>query len=56
MIGLVGRVVYGGFWKLLAGAPCTPENTMFQTEPFQLPMVLSRVNHCCCEQGVDVAA
>src|SRR5690242_9248859 len=29
--GLVGSVVYGGFGNDCAGAPCTPENTWFQT-------------------------
>jgi hypothetical protein len=51
LTGVVPSVVYGGDGKLCAGAPCTPENTMFQTEPFHEPMVLSRVYHCCCEQG-----
>jgi hypothetical protein len=35
--GLVARVVIGGLGNLWAGAPVTPENTMFQTEPLQLP-------------------
>src|SRR3954454_24921839 len=40
--GVDPSVVYGGLGKLCAGAPWTPENTMFQTEPVQLPNVLSR--------------
>ena len=47
-------MVYGGFGKLCAGAPCTPENTMFQTPLIQPPIVLSRVYHCCCEYGPTV--
>jgi hypothetical protein len=35
--GVVPSVVIGGDGKVDAGAPCTPENTMFQTEPFQPP-------------------
>ena len=34
-------MVIGGVGKLWAGAPVTPENTMFQTEPLQLPKLLS---------------
>ena len=36
--GVVATVVYGGFGKLCAGAPCTPENTMFHTPFWPLPM------------------
>src|SRR5205085_2115578 len=49
--GVVSSVVYGGFGKLCAGAPCTPEKTMFQTPLSQLPIALSLVYHCCCEYG-----
>lgn len=38
-----------GAGNVVAGAPVTPEKTMFQLEPFQLPMVLSREYHCCCD-------
>ena len=41
--GVVASVVIGGLGKLCAGAPFTPENTMFHTEPDQLPRVLSLV-------------
>ncbi len=47
--GVAARVVSGGFGKVFAGAPCTPEKTMFQTPPAQLPRLLSRVYHCCWE-------
>jgi hypothetical protein len=47
--GGCGTTVYGGFGKLLAGAPVTPENTMFHTPLTQPPTCESRVNHCCCE-------
>ena len=46
---MVARVVIGGVGKLCAGAPVTPENTMFQTEPDQLPKLLSLEYHCCCD-------
>ena len=46
---MVASVVIGGLGKLCAGAPFTPENTMFQTEPDQLPKLLSREYHCCCD-------
>lgn len=49
--GVVSSVVYGGSGKLWAGAPSTPENTMFQTPLSQLPIALSRVYHCCWEYG-----
>lgn len=49
--GVVASVVYTGFGKPCAGAPWTPENTMFQTPLSQLPIALSRVYHCCCEYG-----
>ena len=45
----MSTVVYGGFGKLWPGAPCTPANTMFQFDPFQLPIWSSREIHCCCE-------
>ena len=47
-------MVYGGEGKLLAGAPSTPEKTMFHTPLVQPPMVLSRVYHCCWEYGPTV--
>src|SRR6202034_2195055 len=47
--GVVASVVIGGLGKLCAGAPATPENTMFHTEPDQLPKLLSREYHCCCD-------
>ena len=40
--------------KLVAGAPFTPENTMFQLEPLHAPYVLSREYHCCCEADSTV--
>ena len=46
---MVASVVIGGVGKLCAGAPFTPENTMFHTEPFQLPKLLSLEYHCCCD-------
>ncbi len=54
MTGVCAIVVYGGFGKLCAGAPTTPENTMFHTPLTQPPTWLSRVNHCCCEYGPTV--
>ncbi len=48
---MVSSVVYGGSGKLLAGAPSTPENVMFQTPLVQPPTELSRVYHCCWEYG-----
>ncbi len=51
---MVSRVVYGGSGKLLAGAPSTPENVMFQTPLPQPPTELSRVYHCCWEYGPTV--
>ena len=45
-------MVYGGFGKVFAGAPCTPEKTMFQTRVAELPRLLSRVYHCCWENGL----
>ena len=48
-VGVVARVVIGGLGKLCAGAPFTPENTMFHTEPLQLPKLLSFEYHCCWE-------
>jgi hypothetical protein len=47
--GLCATTVYGGFGKLCAGAPTTPENVMFHTPLPQPPIWLSRVSHCCCE-------
>ncbi|BFO17193.1 hypothetical protein SHKM778_35810 [Streptomyces sp. KM77-8] len=47
--GVRSSVVYGGSGKPCAGAPSTPENTMFQTALVQSPTELSRVYHCCCE-------
>ena len=44
---MVASTVSGGFGKLWAGAPVTPENTMFQTPPDQLPKLLSLEYHCC---------
>ena len=41
--------VCDGFGKWFGGAPWTPWNTMFQTEPVQLPNSLLREYHCCCE-------
>ncbi|MEU8272043.1 hypothetical protein AB0B89_33425 [Sphaerisporangium sp. NPDC049002] len=38
MTGVVGRVVYGGLGKLLAGVPFTPESTMFHTPLTQPPI------------------
>ena len=35
--------------KSVAGAPSTPENTMFHTPPSQRPTSELRVYHCCCE-------
>lgn len=52
--GVLSRVVYGPLSKLVAGAPCTPENVMFQTPLVQPPTELSRVYHCCCEYGPTV--
>ena len=49
--GVVATVVYGGLGKLCAGAPCTPTKTLFQTAFWLLPMLESRVNHCCWENG-----
>ena len=48
-VGVVASVVIGGLGKLWAGAPVTPENTMFHTEPLQLPKLLSAEYHCCCD-------
>src|SRR5687768_9821285 len=47
--GVVARVVSGGFGNVVGGAPGVPEKTMFQTPPAQLPRLLSRMYHCCCE-------
>lgn len=46
---MVASTVSGGAGKVLAGAPWTPEKTMFHTPPSQLPRPLSRVYHCCWE-------
>ncbi|MEU8272162.1 hypothetical protein AB0B89_34045 [Sphaerisporangium sp. NPDC049002] len=54
LIGVLFSVVYRGSGKPLAGAPSTPEKTMFQTPLVQPPMLLSRVYHCCCEYGPTV--
>lgn len=51
---MVSSVVYGGSGKLCAGAPSTPENTMFQTAFCQPPTEESRVYHCCWEYGPTV--
>src|ERR1041384_676803 len=47
--GVVASVVSGGLGNVFDGAPPTPENTMFHTPPAQLPRLVSRVYHCCCE-------
>ena len=39
----------GSVEKFVGGAPTTPENTMFQLEPFQPAQLLFMENHCCCE-------
>ncbi len=44
----MASVVTGGVGKDVAGAPTTPENTVFQPPPDQPPTSLSRVYHCCC--------
>src|SRR6266576_994529 len=46
--------VCDGFGKCCGGAPWTPWNTMFQTEPAQLPNSLLREYHCCCEPETTV--
>src|ERR1700720_2485283 len=45
--GAASIVVYGGSGKLFVGARSAPTNTMFQFDPFQLPIELFRVSHCC---------
>src|ERR1041384_245008 len=47
--GGVATVVSGGLGNVFEGAPLTPENTMFNTPPDQVPRLESRVYHCCCE-------
>ena len=47
LTGVAARVVYGGFGKVWAGAPRTPENTWFHTALLQPPTTPSRVSHCC---------
>jgi hypothetical protein len=47
--GVVPMTVWDGLGKFGGGAPCTPVNTMFHTEPDQLPNSLLREYHCCCE-------
>ncbi len=51
--GVVDSVVQL-FEKSFAGAPCTPENTMFQFPPCQLPSEEFRVYHCCWDPLVTV--
>ena len=37
----------GAVENFVAGAPFTPEKTMFQLEPLELPKVLFWLYHCC---------
>ena len=58
IVGVCATVVVGAAPLLPqcdAGAPSTPENTMFQTPPVKLFTVLSRANHCCWEPGATCA-
>jgi hypothetical protein len=58
IVGVCATVVVGTAPLLPqcdAGAPSTPENTMFQTPPVKLFTVLSRANHCCWEPGATCA-
>src|SRR5262245_56916050 len=45
--GVCATTVCDGLGKCGGGAPVTPVNTMFHTEPDQLPNSLLRENHCC---------
>src|SRR3954468_23284078 len=53
-VGVVLMTVCDGLGKWAGGAPCTPWNTMFQTEPVQLPNSLLREYHCCCDPETTV--
>src|SRR5438034_8067031 len=47
--GVCPTTVCDGFGKCCGGEFAVPTNTMFHTEPVQLPNSLLRDSHCCCE-------
>jgi hypothetical protein len=51
MMGVRSITVYAGFGNVPSGAFSQPTKTMFQTALPQLPHVLLRDSHCCCDAG-----